>query len=111
MVSLGYTIYLLAVLLATHVLVFSDAFIPSKSQTMFQGAKDRKQEGRSPPAGWGQMEETFVASSTGEGMEVIDMVQSEEEQRLRNSVMKDLLLDLAISLNTGSIMLFFLCVT
>uniref|UniRef100_A0A452GQR9 Uncharacterized protein n=1 Tax=Gopherus agassizii TaxID=38772 RepID=A0A452GQR9_9SAUR len=59
--------------------------------------------------GWEQMEETFVASSTGEGMELIDMVQNEDAQRLRNSVVKDLLLDLAISLNTGSIMLFFLC--
>lgn len=62
-------------------------------------------------AGWEEMEETFVASSTGEGMEVINMMQSDESQRLRNSAVKDLLLDLAISLNTGSIVLFFLCVT
>uniref|UniRef100_A0A8C3P4V5 Uncharacterized protein n=1 Tax=Chrysemys picta bellii TaxID=8478 RepID=A0A8C3P4V5_CHRPI len=40
-------------------------------------------------AGWEQMEETFVASSTGEGMEVIDMVQNEDAQRLRNAVVKD----------------------
>uniref|UniRef100_A0A8C0G5F2 Uncharacterized protein n=1 Tax=Chelonoidis abingdonii TaxID=106734 RepID=A0A8C0G5F2_CHEAB len=42
-------------------------------------------------AGWEQMEETFVASSTGEGMELIDMVQNEDAQRLRNAVVKDLL--------------------
>lgn len=56
------------------------------------------------------MEETFVASSTGEGMEVINMVQYEDSERLRNSVAEDLLFDLALSLNTGSIFLFFLCV-
>uniref|UniRef100_A0A8C4K817 Uncharacterized protein n=1 Tax=Dromaius novaehollandiae TaxID=8790 RepID=A0A8C4K817_DRONO len=62
-------------------------------------------------AGWEQMEETFVASSTGEGMEVIDMVQDEDSERLRNSAVKDMLLDLALSLNTGSFVLFLLCVT
>uniref|UniRef100_A0A8C3C3L0 Uncharacterized protein n=1 Tax=Cairina moschata TaxID=8855 RepID=A0A8C3C3L0_CAIMO len=44
-------------------------------------------------AGWEQMEETFVASSTGEGMELINMVQQEDYQRLRNSAVKDLLLN------------------
>lgn len=57
------------------------------------------------------MEETFVASSTGEGMEVINMAESEDSQQLGNAAVKDILLDLAISLNTASVMLFFLCVT
>lgn len=57
------------------------------------------------------MEETFVASSTGEGMEVIDMAESEDSQLLGNAAVKDMLLDLAVSLNTASVMLFFLCVT
>lgn len=57
------------------------------------------------------MEETFVASSTGEGMEVIDMVQHEDSEGLRNSAVKDLVLDLALALSTGSIVLFFKCVT
>lgn len=57
------------------------------------------------------MEETFVASSTGEGMEVINMAESEDSQQLGNAAVKDILLDLVISLNTASVMLFFLCVT
>lgn len=57
------------------------------------------------------MEETFVASSTGEGMEVINMAESEDSQQLGNTAVKDILLDLIISLNTASVMLFFLCVT
>uniref|UniRef100_A0A670JYY2 Uncharacterized protein n=1 Tax=Podarcis muralis TaxID=64176 RepID=A0A670JYY2_PODMU len=56
----------------------------------------------------GKMEETFVASSTGEGMEVIDMAESEDSQLLGNAAVKDMLLDLAVSLNTASVMLFFL---
>ncbi|KYO37497.1 hypothetical protein Y1Q_0015241 [Alligator mississippiensis] len=87
------------------------SFSDSEGQAMVQGDKDKLLEEGSPPAGWEEMEETFVASSTGEGMEVINMMQSDESQRLRNSAVKDLLLDLAISLNTGSIVLFFLCVT
>lgn len=39
------------------------------------------------------MEETFVASSTGEGMEIIDMVEPEGSETLSNSAVKDLLLD------------------
>uniref|UniRef100_A0A8C7E898 Uncharacterized protein n=1 Tax=Nothoprocta perdicaria TaxID=30464 RepID=A0A8C7E898_NOTPE len=53
-------------------------------------------------AGWEEMEETFVASSTGEGMEVIDMVQDEDSERLRNSAVKDMLSDLAFSFNIGN---------
>ncbi|KAL8202725.1 UNVERIFIED_CONTAM: hypothetical protein K2H54_023584 [Gekko kuhli] len=97
MVSLRRIICLLAVLFTGHFVFFSDAFL---SQTT---AKKEK--------GGGKMEETFVASSTGEGMEVIDMAQSEDAQRLGNAAVKDILLDLAISLNTASVMLFFLCVT
>ncbi|XP_009328120.1 PREDICTED: uncharacterized protein C7orf34 homolog [Pygoscelis adeliae] len=95
---------------ATYCLAFSNAFIPLKSQTMIHTAKNGQQEGNNPSAGWEQMEEIFVASSTGKGMDVIDMVQHEDSQRLRNSAVKDLLLDLALCLNTGSIV-FFLCVT
>ncbi|KYO37498.1 hypothetical protein Y1Q_0015241 [Alligator mississippiensis] len=73
------------------------SFSDSEGQAMVQGDKDKLLEEGSPPA--------------GEGMEVINMMQSDESQRLRNSAVKDLLLDLAISLNTGSIVLFFLCVT
>uniref|UniRef100_A0A8B9VC62 Uncharacterized protein n=2 Tax=Anas TaxID=8835 RepID=A0A8B9VC62_9AVES len=54
--------------------------------------KDQGKETESA-AGWEQMEETFVASSTGEGMELINMVQQEDYQRLRNSAVKDLLLN------------------
>lgn len=46
------------------------------------------------------MEESFVASSTGEGMEVIDMVEHEGSEILNNSAVKDLLLDLALLLRT-----------
>uniref|UniRef100_A0A8D0BPA7 Uncharacterized protein n=1 Tax=Salvator merianae TaxID=96440 RepID=A0A8D0BPA7_SALMN len=42
----------------------------------------------------GTMEETFVASSTGEGMEVINMAESDDSQRLGNAAVKDILLDL-----------------
>uniref|UniRef100_A0A8C3JGR6 Uncharacterized protein n=1 Tax=Calidris pygmaea TaxID=425635 RepID=A0A8C3JGR6_9CHAR len=64
-----------------------------------------------PVTAWKQMEEIFVISSVGEGTEVIDMVQHDDSQRLRNSAVKDLQLDVALSLNTCSIVLFFLCVT
>uniref|UniRef100_A0A803YHU4 Uncharacterized protein n=1 Tax=Meleagris gallopavo TaxID=9103 RepID=A0A803YHU4_MELGA len=40
---------------------------------------------------WEKMEETFVASSTGEGMELINMVQQEDSQRM-NSAVKNLLI-------------------
>uniref|UniRef100_A0A8B9IIJ1 Uncharacterized protein n=1 Tax=Anser cygnoides TaxID=8845 RepID=A0A8B9IIJ1_ANSCY len=62
-------------------------------------------------AGWEQMEETFVASSTGEGMELINMVQQEDYQRLRNSAVKDLLLDQSLFLNISIIVLFLQCMT
>ncbi|KAH0628529.1 hypothetical protein JD844_009842 [Phrynosoma platyrhinos] len=103
MVSLGCPICLLAVLFTTHFLVFSDGFI---SQAVLQATTDKRQEG-----GEGKMEEKFVASSTGEGMEVINMAETENFQQLGNAAVKDILLDLAISLNTASVMLFFLCVT
>jgi len=51
MVSLGFTIYLVAIFLVTSSLVFSNAFIPLKSQTMILTAKERQQEGNSPIAG------------------------------------------------------------
>lgn len=57
------------------------------------------------------MEETFVASSTGEGMELINMVQQEDYQRLRNSAVKDLLLDQSLFLNISIIVLFLQCMT
>ncbi|XP_033029241.1 LLLL and CFNLAS motif-containing protein 1-like [Lacerta agilis] len=103
MVSLEGTIGLLAVLFTTHFLVYSDGFI---SQAVLQASMDKRQGG-----GGGKMEETFMASSTGEGMEVIDMAESEDSQLLGNAAVKDMLLDLAVSLNTASVMLFFLCVT
>lgn len=53
------------------------------------------------------MEEIFVASSTGEGMEVIDMVQPEGSETLSDSAVKDLLLDLALLLK----IVLFLCMT
>lgn len=53
------------------------------------------------------MEEIFVASSTGEGMEVIDMVQPEGSETLSNSAVKDLLSDLALLLK----IVLFLCMT
>ncbi|KAJ6653589.1 hypothetical protein lerEdw1_009023 [Lerista edwardsae] len=99
MVSLGRTICLLAVIFTGHLLVFSNGFL---SQAISYTENDKKQEG-----GLGKMEETFVASSTGEGMEVINMAQSEDYDQLGNAAVKDLLLDLAISLNTASVMLFF----
>lgn len=37
-----------------------------------------------------------MASSTGEGMEIIDMVEPEGSQTLSNSAVNDLLLDLAL---------------
>ena len=57
------------------------------------------------------MEETFVASSTGEGMELINMVQQEDYQRLRNSAVKDLLLDQSLFLNISIVVLFLQCTT
>lgn len=57
------------------------------------------------------MEETFVASSTGEGMELINMVQQEDYQRLRNSAVKDLLLNQALFLNIIITLLFLQCMT
>lgn len=39
-----------------------------------------------------------MASSTGEGMEVIDMVEPEDSEALSNSALKDLLLDPALLL-------------
>ncbi|CAM9648750.1 unnamed protein product [Bubo scandiacus] len=110
-VSLRLTIYLVAMFLAMYCPVFSNAVIPLKSETVIHTAKNGQREGNNQSAGWEQMEETFVASSAGEGMEMINMVQHEDSQRLRNSVVKDLLLDLALFLNTGTIMLFFLYVT
>ncbi|CAI5796760.1 sperm-egg fusion protein LLCFC1 isoform X2 [Podarcis raffonei] len=89
MVSLEGTIGLLAVLFTTHFLVYSDGFI---SQAVLQATMDKRQGG-------------------GEGMEVIDMAESEDSQLLGNAAVKDMLLDLAVSLNTASVMLFFLCVT
>lgn len=53
------------------------------------------------------MEEAFVASSTGEGMEVIDMVQPEDSETWSNSAVKDLLLNLALLLE----IVLFLCMT
>lgn len=50
-VSLGFTIYLVAMFPATHCLVFSDAFIPLKSQTTIHTTKNGQQEGNSPSAG------------------------------------------------------------
>uniref|UniRef100_A0A493TWL9 Uncharacterized protein n=1 Tax=Anas platyrhynchos platyrhynchos TaxID=8840 RepID=A0A493TWL9_ANAPP len=81
MVSLRYAIYLVSMLLATYCLVFSN-----KGEKLCCPYP-------SLAAGWEQMEETFVASSTGEGMELINMVQQEDYQRLRNSAVKDLLLN------------------
>ncbi|KAK9407912.1 putative protein C7orf34 like [Crotalus adamanteus] len=87
MVSLGCTICLLAVLFTTHLLVYSDGF-----RAAFQ-ATTNKWQGK------------------GEGMEVINMAESEDSQQLGNTAMKDILLDVVISLNTASVVLFFLCVT
>uniref|UniRef100_A0A672UK12 Uncharacterized protein n=1 Tax=Strigops habroptila TaxID=2489341 RepID=A0A672UK12_STRHB len=56
----------------------------------FTLVKQVKGEKFRPGKDWEQMEETFVASSTGEGTEVIDMVQHKDSQRLRNSAVKDL---------------------
>jgi len=50
-VILGFTIYLAAMFPATYCQVFSDAFIPLKSQTMIHTAKSGQQEGNSPSAG------------------------------------------------------------
>ncbi|KAJ7422352.1 hypothetical protein WISP_38346 [Willisornis vidua] len=124
-VFLGFTIYLMGMFPVTYCSVLSKAFAPVKSQTMTHTAKngqqeanslpmihstkDEQQEGSSSSAvpGWEEMVEAFVASSTGEGMEVIDMVQPEDSETLSNSAVKDLLLDLALSLNIGSIVLVF----
>ncbi|XP_008929543.2 LLLL and CFNLAS motif-containing protein 1-like [Manacus vitellinus] len=112
-VFLGFTIYLMGLFPVTYCSVFSNAFTPVKSQIMIHTAKNGQQEGNSPSAvtGWEEMEETFVASSTGEGMEVIDMVQPEDSETLSNAAVKDLLLDLALSLKIGSVVFFFLCMT
>lgn len=48
-----------------------------------------------------------MASSTGEGMEVIDMVQPEGSETLSNSAVQDLLFDLALLVK----IVFFLCMT
>jgi len=53
------------------------------------------------------MEESFVASSTGEGMELINMVQQDETQRMKNSAVKNRLLYLTLSLNISIMVLFF----
>lgn len=50
-----------------------------------------------------------MASSTGEGMEVIDMVEHEGSEILNNSAVKDLLLDLALLLRT--VFWVFLCMS
>lgn len=52
------------------------------------------------------MEESFVASSTGEGMEVIDMVEPEGSETLSNSALKDLLSDLSLLLKIVLVGLF-----
>lgn len=61
--------------------------------------------------GWEEMEESFVASSTGEGMEVIDMVEPEGSETLSNSALKDLLLDLALLVKIVFVLWVFLCIT
>ena len=49
-VSLGFTIYLVAMFPATYCPVFSNAFIPLKSQTMIHTAKNQQQEGKNSPS-------------------------------------------------------------
>ncbi|TRZ10439.1 hypothetical protein HGM15179_016664 [Zosterops borbonicus] len=63
---------------------------------MIPTAENEQEQESSPTAGWEEMEESFVASSTGEGMEVIDMVEPEGSETLSNSALKDLLLDLSL---------------
>ncbi|XP_066194563.1 sperm-egg fusion protein LLCFC1 [Sylvia atricapilla] len=77
--------------------------MPVKVQSMTPNAENEQEEESSPTAGWEEMEESFVASSTGEGMEVIDMVEPEDSETLSNSALKDLLLDLTLLLKIVSV--------
>ncbi|KAF4794989.1 hypothetical protein TURU_096955 [Turdus rufiventris] len=86
-IFLGFAIYLMSLFPTTY------CSVPVKIQSMTRTADNEQEEEISPTAGWEEMEETFVASSTGEGMEIIDMVEPEGSETLSNSAVKDLLLD------------------
>ncbi|RMC07564.1 hypothetical protein DUI87_17038 [Hirundo rustica rustica] len=91
-IFLGFAIYLMSLFPATY------CAIPAKIQSTIRNAENEQEQESSPRAGWEEMEESFVASSTGEGMEVIDMVEPEDSEALSNSALKDLLLDPALLL-------------
>ncbi|CAN8195384.1 unnamed protein product [Coccothraustes coccothraustes] len=102
-IFLGFAICLMSLFPATY------CSAPVKSQSMIRTAENEQEEENSPTEEWEEMEESFVASSTGEGMEVIDMVEHDSSEILNNSAGKDLLLDLALLLRI--IFWVFLCIS
>uniref|UniRef100_A0A8C2YJ28 LLLL and CFNLAS motif containing 1 n=1 Tax=Chinchilla lanigera TaxID=34839 RepID=A0A8C2YJ28_CHILA len=65
-------------------------------------------EEKTPPAEQGQeeYEEHFMASSVGEGQQVMDMVQQEEDFTSETAAVQDHLFNVALCFNLASLVVF-----
>lgn len=97
MVSLGFNICLVAMFLTTYCPVFSNAFMPLKSQTMIHPAKNGQQEENSPSAGermeWSErmrkrrlVEQIKAENETGYGHRSLVLQRQKQKRNEKMSV-------------------------